>query len=393
MAFGGIIGGILDRKHEAEQTEIQQKQFHAAQLGKLLDDPNINLDAKSAIATQLDELMKTPPKQKGMLEGLAHIFHGQQKPAPQSAAPSPLAGLYGDLGQQVPVETVAPQQATKGEAGSIESQIGAPPPMTLTKRRGALTSQDLSDADKLRLFGQEQGIRAKYDEQNDQRTQDRQLAVQQVKNTQASQLLAQRLHNQGIMLDAREQARARREVEARIASGMSPETAEADVRQKFTDERGGRQAKIDLYRAQTLALPERTKQGWERVEQGWKALDLNDIRTQVYADLGGNKQNMDRFERENKDAFEELKSTRQSMQDLMKRPDLLNSPDHPEFKQELQQLQAYESSILNRIWTSKGTLVPSTPATSPTVPQRGSKGSKYVAPKVSADKLQSLMAP
>lgn len=364
-------------EQRAAKERAQQNQINM--LGQLLDRPDITLDAKEAIANQLEELTQVSSKGKGMLPLFTRIFHQQQQEK-QSRLPQ---NLFGNLNEQVVTGSMAP--ATQGVAGQIESNIGGPP---MTQRRGSMTSGELADTRAIERYGQQRQILSEVDRQNDERTRQRQLEVQQLRNQGASQRLAATLQNRLIYLDASEQARARREIEQVLAANpaMNEEQAAAQVAQKYENEEQLRKTRVDYTRALLNAIPERLRLEGERVAQGWQRLELDDIRTQVLNEVAKSNADISAFDRETKPLFSELQSVRRQIE-------YFNKFSDPASLNKLGEMQKFEQDLLNQIWQKKGQYVkPQEP-----VPQRGSKpsgggkGAKYVAPKVSQQDLNKVL--
>lgn len=397
--MSGPLQQILGIGAEQDARKQYQRHEQIAALGSLLDRPDVTIDAKEHIATQLEDLLNVGGKQKGTLPLLTRIFHqhGQEKRAIQFPRHP-----FGDPNERVPTTPASSDFGYRAdpntEGANLLAEVGTPPSPE-NQRRGNMTSGELDDRQKLGLFGQQQGVKARFDAENDERTRQRQLDVQRVRGEQATVKLAQTFQNNKTLLGQREQLRAHRAVNELLAANPSwtPEQAAATVAEKFQQESDQRKARIDLTKAMTNALPERLKMEAERVAQGWANVDTSQLRTQIYSDLASNSANLQSFDRESKWAFDELKDVNDDLQDIEKNPDWTN-PSSKDFSaayaQKASELKEHKQNLLKEIYRLKGQYVkPSDQAVpSRTPPARGSSRSgKYVAPKVSQQDLNRVL--
>lgn len=397
--MSGPLQQILGIGAEQDAKKQMERHNQIAALGSLLDRPDVTIDAKEHIATQLEDLLNVGGKQKGTLPLLTRIFHHHDQEKRTMRFPQ---HPFGNPEEQVAtgrdVETsdsIAQRGVAAFNSAPMPDAVNAPE----MARRGGMTSGQLEDQRKLGLFNQEQTTRAKFDAENDERTRKRQVEVQQIRGNQALSKLAQTFQNNKMLLGEKEQLRAHREINELLAANptWTPDQAAASVAQKFVQESDQRKARIDLTRAMVNALPERLKMEAERVAQGWANVDANQLRTQIYADLTSNSANLQSFDRESKWAFESLNDLQGDLKELETRPDLTDPQSksyQPSYGQKLQELRAQKQDLLKEIYRLKGQYVKPAGESVPnrTPPARGgSRGGRYVAPKVSADRLRELM--
>lgn len=397
--MSGPLQQILGIGAEQDAKKQMERHNQIAALGSLLDRPDVTIDAKEHIATQLEDLLNVGGKQKGTLPLLTRIFHhhAQEKKAIQFPQHP-----FGNPDEVVTTKEAGTNSATpifkqSGERDWL-GEIGAPPEVS---RRGSMTSGQLGDQQKLALFNQEQTTKAKFDTENDERTRKRQVEVQQIRGNQALTKLAQTFQNNQMLLGEREQLRAHRAINELLAANptWTPDQAAASVAEKFQQEAQQRTARIDLTKAMTNALPERLKMEAERVAQGWANVDANQLRTQIYGDLASNSANLQSFDRESKWAFDSLNDIDGDLKELETRPDLTDPSSksfRPEYGQRLNELRAQRQDLLKEIYRLKGQYVKpageSVPSRTP--PARGGapqRGGRYVAPKVSQQDLNKVL--
>lgn len=375
--MGGPLQQILGIGADQDARKQFERHQQISALGSLLDRPDVTIDAKEHIATQLEDLLNVGGKQKGTLPLLTRIFHHQDQEKRAIQFPQ---HPFGDPNSIVTTKEAGPNSTpqTNPQTGAVDwaASIGTPPEVS---RRGSMTSGQLDELQKLGLFNQEQTTRAKFDAENDKRTQDRQVALQQMRGQQSLAKLAQTFHDNNQMLTNREQLRAHRAVNEVLAANptWTPDQAAASVAEKFQQESAQRSARIDLTKAMTNALPERLKMEAERVAQGWANVDTNQLRTQIYSDLASNSANLQSFDRESKWAFDELKDVNDDLQDIEKNPDWTN-PSSKDFSaayaQKANELKANKQNLLKEIYRLKGQYVkqPDQAVPSRTPPARGS---------------------
>src|SRR5678815_328890 len=71
------------------------------------------------------------------------------------------------------------------------AQMGTPPEV---RRRGSMTSGEVADIQGMEKYKQQRGVLAEIDRQNDERTRQRQIELQQLRNQGAAQRVADTLH-------------------------------------------------------------------------------------------------------------------------------------------------------------------------------------------------------
>lgn len=340
-----LLGGIgealsaysktdLDMKHSADERKRQQQQLQLQGLQSLLGQNDLPM------------------------ETYAHAIGALAELTGNKATKQVADHLYEQLGQQLPVQTVNPQPAPVGsQAGRIEVNIGPPPSMTQVTHetvgqmpRNVYNDRMSMPAD-VEKFRQQKQILEEMDRANDQRTQERQLAVQKLRGEQALARLPIQLENRLKVVGETYKLKARQDVDKLIAGGMDAEGATEYVLAKAAQDRALRDARIAVTQATANAIP-------ARVEQGWANLEVAQLRAQIAQEAATTKADMGAFDRQSKWAFEDLDSINQEINSLEKRPDLLNGTD-PSWKNQLQSLKGQKDALLNQIWTLKGQYVPS----------------------------------
>jgi hypothetical protein len=205
--------------------------------------------------------------------------------------------------------------------------------------------------------------------------------------------LATTFHNNKLLLNEKEQLRAHRAVNEMLAANptWTPDQAASAVAEKFTQEAEVRKGKQAYYKALTNAIPEKLRMEGERVAQGWQHLDLQDIHNQFMEDVAKNHGDIAAANLEIQPLLVELRSVRDDIEYLNKFDP--STDKSGTMAQKLKEAQGYEQNLLNQIWQVKGKYTPSAPVERkpPSRGSPGSRGSKYVAPKVSSQRLQELM--
>jgi hypothetical protein len=205
--------------------------------------------------------------------------------------------------------------------------------------------------------------------------------VQQAKD--AMLRLKARLGNKMDLLHEGEKLRASRDVNKLIAAGYTPEDAADLAQQQIETEQGLKTARTNFLAAQARAIPERTKQAWGRLGE-------TALRNEIYRTATGNAAAKEAHRQAVDPMLEELKSVERSIEYLSKLTLSTDAATVANAKSQLAQEQAHKEGILNEIWKVNAQTTPEKPTS--TVPQRGgSRGSKYVAPKVSVQRLQELL--
>lgn len=367
-ALSSYAHGDLVARHDQDDRKRQQEQIQLEGIRSLLAQNDLPMEVYThAIGALADLTGNKPTKQVADL-------------------------LYQHLGDHQTIDQVNPQAATPGtQAARVESSIGPPPPMTQVSRetigetpRNVYTANALLPA-QIAKYNAQQAEKARYDAENDARTEARQVKVQTLKGQQALARLPMLLENRLKIVDATHQAKVREDVDKLIAKGLTPEEATNTALEQVQQESALRAARVNLLQANVAAIP-------ERIAQGWANVDANQLRTEIAGDVANRGADMAAFDRDTSWAFKDLDHVNRELSALQRQPDDKRAGD---WADQVRGLQSQKDTLLNQIYINKGKYVPSEAAP----PRRGlssppsGRGTRYVAPRVSRDKLQQLMQP
>lgn len=191
------------------------------------------------------------------------------------------------------------------------------------------------------------------------------VANRESANAAAMERLNKRLDANMDAIGERARLKARGDVDRLMAGGYSEDQAIEEVHRKIGQESALRKARIEVAKAQALAIP-------ARVAQGWKSLSDREIQLQISRDLANNTIARTRFDAETKPLFEDLKSTRDSIEYLEKYK--AAGPLTEDQQKQLDQLHMDEHYIMNSIWKAKGDTVTGGIAPPPTTKKKDPLG-------------------
>ncbi len=377
--MSGPLQQLLGVSQEQRAEQARQDSNRISVLGRLLDDPNVTLDAKELIASQLEEMTNVPKQKRGLLPLFTQIFHTQQQQQAKLSRPN----LFGNLDERIPDVPAGPDSPPVNPDDRKRLQEIGTPPSVEGRRRGSLTAQELADRSAMQRFSQQQTVKAQFDQQNDLRTEQRQLAVLKQRGIDAMARLDVQIAGRKELLSDQEKLRAQRDVNEMVAAGYPPELAAEKVRQRIENEQDLKAARAEYLRAQVKAIP-------DRIEQAWQRLDIAALRADVYKAAAENRISAERFNQATEPLFIELRSVRRQIEYFSKFP--AGTPQ----AEELKRLQDYEKGILNELWKAKGENTPDKPVI--TVPERNFRpsdtrpnGGRYVPPKVKQSDLDKVL--
>ncbi len=283
----GLLRDLINRRFQREQEEKQQDFTKRQTMANILldsaKDPNRTGDEQEQIYAQVEQIIGGGKKRKQSGGGspismlLGKFLHDDHAGGENRQAEGPLRSVLGDLNRKVPVGE--PQVRDSGFEPLGESQIkdlegkevGAAPLQRILeefqpmRRRGDLTTQEIGDDRRLKLFRTEQGIKGEIDAENDERTRARAVEVANIRAKQALDAINARNNNLLSNLPTIEQYKASREMRgmesALIARGVEPAEAKRQagelLTQKLTSIIGLRGAQTNLANVNASLAPEK----------------------------------------------------------------------------------------------------------------------------------------